>query len=58
MLGLRVNEDAGKGTEHPGPFSDGAAKVELAPGSLGVTTDALAPRLAKTLDPRDSAWKC
>lgn len=55
--GLRVDEDAGKGARRVNPFPDGAAKVELAPGSLGVTADALAPRLAKTLDPRDSAWK-
>ncbi len=56
LPGLRVNEGAGKGARQANPFPDGAAKVELASGSLGVTADALAPRLAKTLDPRDSAW--
>lgn len=58
LLGLRVNEDAGKGVQQSIPFSDSAAKAELAPGSLGITVDALAPKLAKTLDPSDSAWKC
>ena len=55
--GLRVKEDAGRGARQMNPFPDGSAKVELAPGSLGITADALAPKLAKTLDPRDSAWK-
>ena len=57
LPGLRVNEDAGKDTQHVDPIPDGAAKT-LASGSLGITADALAPRFAKTLDPRDSAWKC
>ena len=55
LPGLRVNEDAGKGTQQTDRIPDGAAKT-LASGSVGVTADALAPRFAKTLDPRDSAW--
>ena len=54
MSGLRLSQDAGKAARHIDPIPDGAAVTGPAPGGLGITADALAPRLAKTLDPKDS----
>ena len=57
MQGLRVSEDAGRGAQKVDPMPDGAAKIKLASGSPEITANALASQPAKTLNPRDSAWK-